>query len=379
MDRVLVVDDEESVLRVVAACLRNHFEVETVSFPSIALEMLGTGPEFAVIVSDLAMPDMDGIEFLERARKLSPRSVRVMLTGHPNLNQAIRAVNRGNIFRFLTKPSEPEVLLSVLEAATRQYHLEQAERDLLHKTLAGSVSLLSELLTRASPKAFGRSCRVRPLAAEIAKKMDRHKAWVIDLAAMLCQVGCIAIPSSVVEKALSGERLDEEEESLYQSHSETAYSLLRKIPRLEEVADTVRYQQKHFDGEGLPYDDTHGQAIPLGARILKATLDFDQLVQVGESPGSAIEKMRRRKGWYDPEILDHLKPGTVEEVSAKRTEVSLEDLEIGAVLAADLTTKGGAVLLAKGQRITESNKAGVVQLASAGVTVNQTCVVHSPA
>ncbi|NIQ03497.1 MAG: response regulator, partial [Nitrospinaceae bacterium] len=94
---------------------------------------------FAVVVSDMRMPDMDGIQFLSRVREHYPQTVRMMLTGYADVKTAMNAVNEGNIFRFMTKPCPPEVFEKVLSAGIEQYRLITAERDLLERTLKGSV------------------------------------------------------------------------------------------------------------------------------------------------------------------------------------------------------------------------------------------------
>ena len=117
------------------------------------------GP-FAVIVADRSMPGMDGIQLLAKVKACSPNTVRMMLTGNADMQTAIDAVNEGHIFRFLTKPCPPESLTASLQAAIEQYRLITAERELLEKTLRGSVKVLCEVLSVVKPTAFGRASRI---------------------------------------------------------------------------------------------------------------------------------------------------------------------------------------------------------------------------
>lgn len=113
------------------------------------------GP-FAVVVSDMRMPRVDGAQFLARVEEASPDSVRIMLTGNADQEAAVRAINEGHIFRFLNKPCRPQLLVGTIAMGIRQYRLQTAERELLEKTFSGGIRLLSDVLAIASPDAFGR-------------------------------------------------------------------------------------------------------------------------------------------------------------------------------------------------------------------------------
>src|SRR5207253_2334943 len=124
------------------------------------------GP-FAVIVSDMCMPGLNGVQFLTRVREVAPDSVRMLLTGHADVPSTIGAINEGNIFRFLTKPCTPEAFGKALEAGVEQYRLITAEKDLLEQTLRGSIKVLTELLALANPLAFGKASRVQRLVRRL--------------------------------------------------------------------------------------------------------------------------------------------------------------------------------------------------------------------
>src|SRR5208283_567097 len=136
-EKILLVDDEPRVVQALQRALRSEFHIEIAGGPEAGLQVLARDGPFAVVVSDLRMPVMDGIQFLSRVKAASPDSIRVMLSGQADLNAAIAAVNEGNIFRFLTKPCPPATLGRVLEAALEQYRLITAERELLQNTLMG--------------------------------------------------------------------------------------------------------------------------------------------------------------------------------------------------------------------------------------------------
>lgn len=128
--RVLLVDDDVEVLEALQRQLRRHFDVTATCNPKEAIRLaLSNGP-FAVVVSDLGMPGMDGVSLLYLIRQAAPETVRVLLPGNGDMEAAISAVNQGNIFRFLTKPCAPTALITALEASVEQYRLVTGRREL---------------------------------------------------------------------------------------------------------------------------------------------------------------------------------------------------------------------------------------------------------
>jgi len=141
--RILLVDDEVRVLDAMRRNLRTYFDITTATSGAEALDILQHQGPFAVLVSDLRMPGMGGLELLAEARKLAPDTTRVLLTGKTDLASAIAAsrpgvVREGTIFRFLTKPLLPDLFLKALAAAVEHHRLRTAERLPLEPTLRSS-------------------------------------------------------------------------------------------------------------------------------------------------------------------------------------------------------------------------------------------------
>lgn len=121
--RILLVDDEPAVLNSLRRNLRNAYDVRTASCGADAIALLQKEGPFAVVVSDMQMPGMDGATFLSRARNLAPETVRLLLTGQATLEAALRAVNEGEVYRILTKPCPQELLMKTLSAAVDHHQL----------------------------------------------------------------------------------------------------------------------------------------------------------------------------------------------------------------------------------------------------------------
>jgi len=160
-DNILFVNDEENVLHAIKRQLTGKCDVITAGSGADGLELLEMGKDIAVVISDLRMPEMDGIQFLTAVKERYPTCIRAMLSGHADLQTAIEAVNEGNVFRFITKPCPPEKLYKILEACCTQYYLLQTGRELLEKTLRSAIKVIVGILSLTNPVAFSRTLRIK--------------------------------------------------------------------------------------------------------------------------------------------------------------------------------------------------------------------------
>ncbi|UWG95429.1 response regulator [Dehalobacter sp. DCM] len=353
-NKVLLVDDDPYVLQAYTRTLRGSFSIKTAKSGTEGLEILKEEGPYAVVVSDYLMPKMDGVQFLAQTKELYPDTVRIMLSGQADLDASIQAVNEGNIFRFLNKPCSPHHFIKTLNAAIEQYSLVIAERELLEKTLKGSIKLLLEVNNALDSRAFRHIKRLRILAGAMAKRLKIDNRWEAEIAVMLSQVGCIVVPQEIEKKQLANEPLTDEEKEIFFSHAQFGKSLLMNIPRLESIAEGVYYQFKQYDGRGFPNDSKKGKEIPLLGRILKVLLDFNALLESGMAPFKATDEMIQRKGYYDPDIIAALNAELHKTAKGYVvTPVMISDLVYGMILADDITDNNGSVLVRQGQEITE--------------------------
>jgi response regulator RpfG family c-di-GMP phosphodiesterase len=349
--KILFVDDDPHILAGYQRQLRKHFAIDTAPGPEAGLEVLANGGDFAVVVSDLRMPGMDGIQFLSQVRERHRDTVRIMLTGFADMTAAIAAVNRGHIFRFLTKPCDTETMVLALQAGLEQHRLVRAERDLLEQTLSGAVKVLTQILSLLNPEAFGRAARLTRTVQEIAYVMKVQDAWPLETAARLSQIGCILLPQEALHKVYQGAALTPEEIRLYLMHPGLARDLLQSIPRLEGVAEIIAYQEKRFDGGGIPQDRRRGEDIPLGSRILKVALDFDNLERAGHAKSQALALLKQRLGRYDPAVLSALEAALWIESKYEVKTVLLRELSDAMILDEDVMTLTHTLLITKGQEV----------------------------
>jgi response regulator RpfG family c-di-GMP phosphodiesterase len=352
---ILFVDDEPRVLEGLALTLRRRFDVTTAASGVEALAIMNERPSFAAVVSDMRMPIMDGATFLARARESWPDTVRLLLTGESDLESAIHAVNEGQIFRFLTKPCPPELLIKSLEGAVEQHRLVTAERELLEETLRGSIRALVDLLALTSPLAFGRALRVKRLVERLAAALGLADVWALDVAALLSQIGFVALPPSIVEKIVAGRPLALHEQEMADKTPGLALHLLDAIPRLEPVREILASHVRPFV-EGTPAHVGHsGEHLPIGARVLRVALDYDHLEGTGLAADRIVATLRARPGGYDPSVLAVLDRLPALSGQDSPRSMTLAELAPGLVVAEDIKASNGTLLIARGHELTEGS------------------------
>jgi response regulator RpfG family c-di-GMP phosphodiesterase len=359
-ERILFVDDDPALLSGISRQFHGKFQIETAEGGLAGLQKVEREGPFAVVVADMRMPDMNGIQLLTKIQAIAPNTVRVMLTGNADLGTAMHAVNEGNIFRFLEKPCHKDTLEWALQSALELHRYETAEKELLEKTLYGSVQVLVDVLALTNPMAFSRASRLKNYCSQIARLLGLEKVWLYELAAMLSQIGCVSIPADTLAKVFSGEQLTPDEQKMYQGHPDLGAQLLAKIPRLGAVTAAVSGQLKAFKDFGktpeAPAELPKDPGI-LGAQILHVAIDFDTLICIGDNQTQAAGELNKRAGEYNPRIvgvLDEVQPVAVE---METRMVKVRDLNNSMVLADDIRTIGGVLVAAKDQEVNLSMRA----------------------
>jgi response regulator RpfG family c-di-GMP phosphodiesterase len=357
LPRILLVDDDPQILSAQQRSLRGKFDVVTAQGGREGLLAFHTAGPFEVVVADMTMPHMNGVEFLIQAQKIAPDTVRIMLTGNLDQRTAAGAVNEGAVFRFLNKPCTPEAFAAALADAVRQHRLITAERELLEKTLKGSLDVMVELLSLVDPATFGRAQDLADWTQRVARHMGLENPWIVGLASMLSQIGALTIPGGILEKFRAKQLLTAAEREVYHRVPEVSADLIAQIPRLEEVSRTIRYTHKNFNGSGHPGDEVRGEAIPPGARIIRAVSDFLNTSQARGSRAVGLAELKFHPGWYDPKVIEaieallgpELPAGAPPEAAALGTRaVPLSELQPGDVLARPILTQEGVPVLPEG-------------------------------
>lgn len=394
---ILCVDDEPNILSSLRRLLHpQHYTVLTADSGTAALEILQSR-HVDLVISDMRMPHMNGAQFLEKVRSGWPETIRLLLTGYADVDAIIDAINRGEIYRYITKPwNDNDIVLIVRHALERQ----QLERDKqrletlalrqneelkalnnsleikVHQRTADlkkahdgllrfnsklksnflvSIKMFSSLIETRGGNLAGHALRVADLARKMAQKLALSESDLQDIfiAAMLHNIGKIGLSDELLAlplTSMNGDQLGQ-----YRKHPTRGEQLLMPLDELRSAASLIRSYQERFDGKGYPAG-LAGIQIPVGARILAVASDYDNL-QLGTMmskklwPDEARAAILHGRGSrYDPVIVDlflQVIDGTVSSAVNARPVCSVRaaELQVGATLATDLVSPDGALLL----------------------------------
>lgn len=295
-DRILVVDDEETIREIVSSMLAGaHFQARQASSGSEALSILEASEEFDLVLSDLMMPEMDGIALLEQVKERYPDMPIVMVTAVHDISVALQALRNG-AYDYLLKPFEREQLLATVRRALENRRLKRendayrvnlealvAARTQQWKTALSDVKksydmtleVLGDALDAKDAETEHHSRRVTAFTIAIARKMGlpKEEINVIARGAFLHDIGKMAVPDYILHKP---GKLTDEEMAIMREHCFKGYQIIKKIPFLAEAAEIVLSHQERFDGLGYPRG-LKGEEIPIGARIFSIADTLDAM------------------------------------------------------------------------------------------------------
>jgi response regulator RpfG family c-di-GMP phosphodiesterase len=349
-NRILLVDDEINILNSYRRSLRSKFKFDVAQSGADALVLMAKN-NYAVIITDMKMPVMNGIELLKIIKLKSPNTVRMMLTGNSDQKTAIDALNIGDIFRFINKPCDHHDLCTLIEAGIGQYNLIIAEKILLNKTLKGTVNVLAEVLTIVNPQIFAHTIQIKKYMIALAKTLNMPVSWSFEPMIQLSQLGCVMLPDSGLSENMESFSLVQRR--MKERHPCLAADLIRKIPRMNKIANAILYQEKCFNGEGVPFDDIKGEEIPYGARMLKVVIDFLRFKNDGSTINQASMKLSQQSQFYDPNILTAFKESIGSNSEPAQQLVNMAELTGDMTLQEDICTESGLLVASKGQDVSE--------------------------
>ncbi len=358
-EKVLVVDDDPEILKSYKKQFSAVVDIHTAEEPWLALEILKRSGPFAVLVSDFKLPGMNGLELIAETEKIAPDTVKILLTGYADLELALKAINEGRVFRFLTKPCPPKDMAASFIAGINYYRRTITERDTLERTFNGCVQMLSDVISLSTPMAFSRARKLKALATKVAPHIGIGDLWDFETAAMFSQLGYVTLPHQLLEKITLKIPPNSVEEQMLAKVPEAGEKLLKNIPRLEKIAHIVRYCEKNYDGSGYPEDEVGLEDLPVESRALKILEAILRLEEETEDFDVISTKIRNGKGSFDPNltemILAELEISSLAAIAdeIEVIKVSVADLRIGDILLADVETAEGKLLFSGGNEVTQ--------------------------
>jgi len=392
---LLFVDDEPSILSSLQRLFRpKGYKILTAESGEAGLAVLDAHP-VDVVVSDMRMPKMDGAQFLEKVRQKTPETMRLLLTGYADINATINAINKGEIYRHISKPWDDNDILLIVKKALehkalraenqRLLVLTQQQNDELKDLNSGlekrvqertaeieqvnsflnlangklkqnflvSIKVFSGLIELREGAVAGHARRVADMARRMASRMALPTQVQQDVfvAALLHDIGKIGFSDELLSKPVS--KLVNEDLARYRKHALSGEAALMPLVELQGVAKIVRSHHERFDGEGFP-DGLSGTAIPLGAQILAIANDYDgfQIGTLTERRYSADEAktllLQGSGKRYDPKVIDVFLDviGKPREELGRYRELPAAELVPGMVSGKDILSRDGTLLLA---------------------------------
>ncbi len=303
-EEILFVDDEDYILDIAQQIFAERgIPILTVGSADAALEII-KNHEIAVLVSDNHMPGMKGIDLLSKVKILSPDTVKILMTGFADLETALDAINRVEVFRFIVKPWENTQLAGLVEDALERYRL-------IKSILKGDENTMRSLvhaLELKDPYTRGHSERVAGYAMKIATHLGlsdeeytsiRYGSWLHDCG----KIG-------VSENILNNEGpLDETEIHVIRNHPLWGADVARKGHLTGEIVNVILTHHERYDGKGYP-SGLRGEEISLEARIVSVADIYDALTterpyRMAYTRERALEMLLSMKGnVLDPKLVD---------------------------------------------------------------------------
>jgi len=390
---LLFVDDEPNILSALRRLFRPYpYKILLANSGQEALALLEK-EAVDLAISDMRMPVMDGAVFLAHVRARWPDTIRLLLTGYADMQSTIDAINRGEIFRYITKPWNDNDIVLVVKQALERKALEAEKKrlealtlrqneelkslnasleikvdertidlrkahasllsvnDKLKTNFLTSIKVFSNVIEMRGGKLVGHSRRVADLSRKIAKKLnlDSKETQEIFVASLLADIGKIGFSDELLATPVS--QMNGEQLGQFHKHTLRAEQLLMPLQDLQGSAKIIRAQHERFDGRGFP-DGLEGENIPIGARILSLSSDYDNLQN-----GSLLQKrmhaedaqaliIRGAGNRYDEKVVAAFKQiisNKTDEIDDQ--EISTAQIQPGMILSADVISKEGMLLL----------------------------------
>ncbi len=401
---ILFVDDEINILKSLRRVFRGEkYNIFTATDGKAGLDIIRE-KNISLVVSDQRMPSMSGVEFLNEVKKMSPQTMRVMLTGYADKKATLEAINTGEVYRFVTKPWDDLEIKIIIDQAIRQYKLVENNKKLneltktqnyelqelnlslekkveerthiisqkkdelervykeLERNFFDSIRVFVGILELYNPVLGNHSKRTAALARMMAanEELSEKDVETVEIAAMLHDVGMVGMPKEISDAKpfnLQGENL-----KMYEKHPVIGQSIIKHIKKLDPIGRIIRSHHERFDGAGYP-DGLKGEHIPVHSRIIAVADFYDEISVFGlpesgeRDPKAIIEFIKISSGkMFDPRMVQSL-TRVLKEIKGKlknEIEVSAENLTGGMVISRDIRTVTGILLVTKGTTLNET-------------------------
>ncbi len=308
---ILAIDDEENNLLLLQRTLRNKYTILLASSGEEALEIINQrGKDISLIVSDQKMPFMEGTEFFRKISGNYPHIVKILLTGHSNIDILVESINECHLFQYVLKPFEPEQLCLIVESGIKKYELSTSKINILQdlsELFYKTIKSIANALDAKDKYTHGHSLRVTLYSLALAKALNLNDELLeeIETTGLLHDIGKIAIPERIL---LKPGKLTEEEYEIIKTHPELGTKLVCGIDKLKLISNWLKHHHERYDGKGYP-EGLAGEDIPILSRIIAIADTYDAMTSSRAYRSAllhqdAIDEIKRCSGTqFDSELV----------------------------------------------------------------------------
>ncbi len=345
-NKVLFVDDDTSLLRTIERNLCMDLDMAVAAGGQAALDLIPSDGPFSVIIVDMRMPGMDGIETIKAAREIAPNAIYMMLTGNQDTATAVRAVNDGQVFRYLNKPCEVAEIKNAIKAAQTQYDVDDAERELRNDTFIGSIGIMTDII-ELQDLGLVDPTRIAQTLSQLAELMAISIGWEERLAARICFCG---LPMLSIEDRLALRNLEpsaEEHIAAFARLCQNSAKLAERLPRLARIGKILRHVPKVDGWMSISQPENF-----IAATLLKVSILWNFLTGKGLQAATATQEMKLLL----PKVADNIARvlNDLYDFSDSHTanRVEIGHLTEGMITFEDIVNEQGAIVVSRGRRLT---------------------------
>lgn len=348
--KILVVGTDRQRYENLRRDLSDSYDVDLAIGPSVAIGMLqNTGRRLAVVV-DMDKPPAQARQLLARLHEVSPEIVRIWVADASDAADVLDSANEIDVFRCLKRPYTNEQMRKALTSAAAQGRLRAAQSAMLRETLGGSVKVLVDVLAFISPTVFSRTARVCHYVKELTRALDLPDSWQVEIAAMLARIGCVTMPTEIIDRYFSGREVSASEAVALRSLPQVSAAMLGGIPRIESIVRIIEAAEKPFKAHGRTEVTGVLEREHRASQILRAATEFDHRLVSGSTREKAIKKMSASKE-FDPIVLDALARAQAAEHHWQTKTLRAVHLAPGMVFAEDVHMRSGALFARRGEEV----------------------------